>query len=95
MPGYKQAAYDITLADHISEYLSKADDLTLLSPSVNGLSKMVGTFVRVLLVDYSKAFDHINHEILIAKLYGMGLLAYLHTCQPEMAKMTELFHQND
>ena len=35
------------------------------------------TFVRVLLVDYSKAFDHINHEILIAKLYGMGLPAYL------------------
>ena len=31
------------------------------------------TFVRVLLVDYSKAFDHINHEILIAKLYDMGL----------------------
>ena len=26
------------------------------------------TFVRVLLVDYSKTFDHINHEILIAKL---------------------------
>ena len=35
------------------------------------------TFVRVLLVDYSNAFDHINHEILIAKLYGMGLPAYL------------------
>ena len=35
------------------------------------------TFGRVLLVDYSKAFDHINHEILIAKLYGMGLPAYL------------------
>ena len=35
------------------------------------------TFVRVLLVDYSKAFDHINHEILIAKLYYMGLPAYL------------------
>ena len=35
------------------------------------------TFVRVLLVDYSKAFDHINHEILIAKLCGMGLPAHL------------------
>ena len=35
------------------------------------------TFVRVLLVDYSKAFDHINHEILIAKLCGMGLLAHI------------------
>ena len=35
------------------------------------------TFVRVLLVDYSKAFDHINHDILIAKLYYMGLPAYL------------------
>ena len=38
---------------------------------------MADAFVRVLLVDYSKAFDHINHEILIAKLYGMGLPAYL------------------
>ena len=35
------------------------------------------TFVRVLLVDYSKVFDHINHEILIAKLCGMGLPAHL------------------
>ena len=35
------------------------------------------TFVRVLLVDYSNAFDHINHEILIAKLCGMCLLAHL------------------
>ena len=35
------------------------------------------TFVRVLLIDYSKAFDHINHDILIAKLYDMGLPAYL------------------
>ena len=33
--------------------------------------------MRVLLVEYSKAFDHINHDILIAKLYGMGLPAYL------------------
>ena len=33
--------------------------------------------MRVHLVDYSKAFDHINHEILIAKLYDMGLPAYL------------------
>ena len=35
------------------------------------------TFLRVLLVDYSKAFDHINHKIPITKLYGMGLPAYL------------------
>ena len=31
----------------------------------------------MLLVDYSKSFDHINHEILIAKLCGMGLPAHL------------------
>ena len=35
------------------------------------------TFVRVLLVDYSQAFVHISHEILIAKLCGMGLPAHL------------------
>ena len=35
------------------------------------------SFVRVLLVDYSKAFDHINHELLITKLCDMGLLAHL------------------
>ena len=35
------------------------------------------TFVRVLLEDVSSAFDHINHELLIAKLCGMGLPAHL------------------
>ena len=35
------------------------------------------TFVRVLLVDYSKAFDHINDELLIAKLCDMDLPAHL------------------
>ena len=34
-------------------------------------------FVRVLLVDYSKAFDHINHELLITKLCDMRLPAHL------------------
>ena len=37
------------------------------------------SFVRVLLVDYSKAFDHINHELLITKLCDMGLPAHLVT----------------
>ena len=31
------------------------------------------TFVRVLLVDYNKALDQINHDLLIAKLCDMGL----------------------
>ena len=35
------------------------------------------TFVRVLLVDYSKAFYHINHELLIAELCSMGLPVHL------------------
>ena len=35
------------------------------------------SFVRVLLVDYSKAFDHINHELLITKICDMGLSAHL------------------
>ena len=42
-----------------------------------GATDKPDTFVRVLLLDYSKSFDHINHEILIAKRYGMGLPAYL------------------
>ena len=36
-----------------------------------------GTFVRVLQLDYSKAFDHINHHILIKKLINIGLDEHL------------------
>ena len=36
-----------------------------------------GTYVRVLLLDYSKAFDLINHNILISKLTGIGLPAHI------------------
>ena len=32
-----------------------------------------GNVVRVLLFDYSKAFDHINHHTLIQKLINIGL----------------------
>ena len=36
-----------------------------------------GTFVRVLFIDYSKAFDLVNHELLITKLVEVGLPAHL------------------
>ena len=44
------------MADHISEYLKLgyADDLTLLSPSVNALSKMVGITICE---EYAKEYD--------------------------------------
>ena len=36
-----------------------------------------GTTVRVLFLDYSKAFDLINHEILINTLVAMNLHAHI------------------
>ncbi len=35
------------------------------------------TFVRVLLVDYTKAFDLINHDILINKLTNSGVAPHI------------------
>ena len=38
---------------------------------------VTGTFVRVLFLDYSKAFDLINHDILLKKMVGMEVPAHL------------------
>ena len=58
-----------------------------LTPRTDALVEMVhkwseatdkpGTFVRVLFIDYTKAFDLINHELLITKLVDVGLPAHL------------------
>lgn len=32
-----------------------------------------GTYIRILLLDYSKAFDLINHEIMIGKLVSLNI----------------------
>ena len=38
---------------------------------------VTGNFVRVLFLDYSKAFDLINHDILLNKMVGMEVPAHL------------------
>ena len=38
---------------------------------------VTGNYVRVLFLDYSKAFDLINHDILLSKMIGMEVPAHL------------------
>ena len=38
---------------------------------------VMGNFVKVLFLDYSKAFDLINHDILLNKMVGMEVPAHL------------------
>ncbi len=33
----------------------------------------IGTFVQILFVDYQKAFDNLDHNIIIVKLKQMGV----------------------
>ncbi len=56
---------------------STVDALVYLLHKAFTATDALGTYVRTVLVDYSKAFDHINHSLLITKLEVLGVPSIL------------------